>query len=98
MLLGCSIPVVDIGSGPAVARDYAQTAEALGYSHLLAPDHVLGANPTPGQGVFAASAAVAASFNRDFASVRPRMPIMIRSSCSGFLLVALRRSASRPAC
>ena len=69
MLLGCSIPVVDIGTGPAVVRDYAQTAEGLGYSYLLAPDHILGANPTPGEGVFAASAAVAASFNRDYQRV-----------------------------
>jgi alkanesulfonate monooxygenase SsuD/methylene tetrahydromethanopterin reductase-like flavin-dependent oxidoreductase (luciferase family) len=69
MLLGCSIPVVDIGTGPAIVRDYAQAAEGLGYSYLLAPDHVLGANPTPGQGVFAASASVAASFNRDYQRV-----------------------------
>ena len=69
MLFGCSIPVVDIGTSPAVVRDYAQTAEGLGYSYLLAPDHVLGANPTPGQGVFAASASVSASFNRDYQRV-----------------------------
>jgi len=29
MLLGCSFPVVDIGTGPAVVRDYAQAAEGL---------------------------------------------------------------------
>lgn len=69
MLLGCSIPVVDIGTSPAVVRDYAQTAEGLGYAYLLAPDHVLGANPTPGEGTFAASAAVAASFNTDYQRV-----------------------------
>jgi probable F420-dependent oxidoreductase len=69
MLLGCSIPVVDIGTGPAVVRDYAQAAEGLGYSHLLAPDHVLGASPTANQGVFASSAAVAASFNIDYRRV-----------------------------
>jgi probable F420-dependent oxidoreductase len=45
MQLGCSIPVGDIGAGPGVLRDYAQTAEGLGYAHLVAPDHVLGANP-----------------------------------------------------
>jgi probable F420-dependent oxidoreductase len=69
MLLGCSIPVVDIGTGPAVVRAYAQAAEGLGYSHLLAPDHVLGANPTPGEGVFAASAEKAASFNTEYQRV-----------------------------
>src|SRR5215470_3029758 len=45
MQLGASLPVVDIGTGPAVIRDYAQAAEGLGYSYLVAPDHVLGANP-----------------------------------------------------
>jgi probable F420-dependent oxidoreductase len=45
MQLGCSIPVGDIGAGPGVLRDYAQAAEGLGYAHLVAPDHVLGANP-----------------------------------------------------
>jgi hypothetical protein len=45
MQLGCSLPLADIGSGPAVLRDYAQAAEGLGYAHLVAPDHVLGANP-----------------------------------------------------
>ena len=45
MQLGCSLPVGDIGTGPTVLRDYAQAAEGLGYAHLVAPDHVLGANP-----------------------------------------------------
>lgn len=42
--------MADIGTGPAVLRDYAQTAEALGYAHLVAPDHVLGANPSANHG------------------------------------------------
>ena len=69
MLLGCSIPVADIGTGPAVLRDYAQAAEGLGYAHLVAPDHVLGANPAANQGGFASSAATAASFNSDYRRV-----------------------------
>ena len=43
--LGASLPVGDIGTGPAVLRDYAQAAEGLGYDYLVAPDHVLGADP-----------------------------------------------------
>ena len=39
--LGASLPVGDIGTGPAVLRDYAQAAEGLGYDYLVAPDHVL---------------------------------------------------------
>jgi probable F420-dependent oxidoreductase len=45
MQLGASLPVGDIGAGPAVLRDYAQAAEGLGYTYLLGPDHVLGGNP-----------------------------------------------------
>src|SRR5882672_41501 len=50
MQLGASIPVADIGTGPTVLRDYAQAAEGLGYAHLVAPDHVLGANPSADHG------------------------------------------------
>ena len=50
MQLGCSLPVADIGTGPTVVRDYAQAAEELGYAHLVAPDHVLGADPSADHG------------------------------------------------
>jgi probable F420-dependent oxidoreductase len=50
MQLGASLPVVDIGTGSAAIRDYAQAAEDLGYSHLVAPDHVLGVNPAADHG------------------------------------------------
>ncbi len=44
MKLGISLPLVDIKGDPATVRDFAQTAEDLGYRHLAAPDHVLGVN------------------------------------------------------
>jgi probable F420-dependent oxidoreductase len=45
MLLGASLPVGDVGTGPAVVKDYAQTLEGLGFDYIQAPDHVLGGNP-----------------------------------------------------
>jgi probable F420-dependent oxidoreductase len=45
MRIGVVFPQTEIGSDPAVIRDYAQTAEGLGYTHVLVYDHVLGANP-----------------------------------------------------
>ena len=45
MQLGALLPLGDIGGDPSVVRDYAQTAEAIGYHFMEAPDHVLGANP-----------------------------------------------------
>jgi probable F420-dependent oxidoreductase len=43
MDFGVVFPTTQIGSDPAVIRDFAQTAEGLGYRRLLAYDHVLGA-------------------------------------------------------
>lgn len=45
MKIGVVFPQTEFGSDPIAIRDYAQTAEALGYSHILAYDHILGANP-----------------------------------------------------
>ena len=43
MKIGVVFPHQEIGDDPAVIREWAQTAEELGYSHILAYDHVLGA-------------------------------------------------------
>jgi len=43
--IGVVFPQSEIGNDPSVIRDFAQAAEALGYSHLLVYDHVLGAHP-----------------------------------------------------
>ena len=44
MKLGITLPLTDIHGDPPTVRDFAQAAEALGYHHLAAPDHVLGVN------------------------------------------------------
>ncbi len=44
MKLGVVFPQTEITSDPAAVKEYAQAAESLGYNHLLAFDHVLGAN------------------------------------------------------
>ena len=45
MQIGAIFPQTEIGSDPSVVRDFAQTVEGLGYSHILAYDHVIGALP-----------------------------------------------------
>ncbi len=45
MQIGVVFPQTEIGPDPVAVRDYAQAAEGLGYSHLLAYDHVVGADP-----------------------------------------------------
>jgi probable F420-dependent oxidoreductase len=43
MQIGAIFPQTEIGDDPGVIREYAQAVEGLGYSYILAYDHVLGA-------------------------------------------------------
>ncbi len=45
MKIGVVFPQTEIGEDPAMIRDYAQAVEAMGYTHMLAFDSVVGANP-----------------------------------------------------
>jgi probable F420-dependent oxidoreductase len=45
MQIGVVFPQTEIGPAVADVRTYAQRVEELGYAHLLAYDHVLGADP-----------------------------------------------------
>lgn len=45
MRIGAIFPQTEFGNDPIAIRDYAQTAEGLGFSHILAYEHVLGVNP-----------------------------------------------------
>ena len=44
MRVGVVFPQTEIGSDPEVIKEYAQAAEQLGFRHILAYDHVIGAN------------------------------------------------------
>ena len=44
MKIGVVFPQTEIGADPAVVAEFATTAESLEYDHLVAYDHVLGAN------------------------------------------------------
>src|SRR5215211_2904535 len=46
MRFGVVFPQTEIGADPAAVKEYAQTADELGYTHLLVYDHVLGADTT----------------------------------------------------
>ncbi len=50
MKLGVVFPQTEIGPDPAAIREYALTAEGLGYDYLMVYDHVLGANPDRPEG------------------------------------------------
>ncbi|ORV39856.1 LLM class F420-dependent oxidoreductase [Mycobacterium conspicuum] len=50
MRLGVTFPQTELGGDPAVLRTYAQGVEQLGFTHILAYDHVVGADPAVHQG------------------------------------------------
>src|ERR1700732_3181325 len=45
MQYGVVFPQIEFGNDVQAIKDYAQTAEGLGYDYLLVYDHVLGAHP-----------------------------------------------------
>lgn len=45
MNIGVVYPQTEYSNDPEAIREYVQTVEELGYTHILAYDHVLGANP-----------------------------------------------------
>ena len=49
MQVGVVFPQTEIGADPGAVREFAQAAEGLGYKHILAFDHVLGADPSARQ-------------------------------------------------
>lgn len=50
MRIGVVFPQTELGGDPAVLRAYGQGVEQLGFTHILAYDHVVGADPTVHQG------------------------------------------------
>lgn len=50
MRIGVVLPQTEVGGEAAAVRHYAQGVTELGYDHLLAYDHVLGADPRVHQG------------------------------------------------
>jgi probable F420-dependent oxidoreductase len=45
MKIGIVFPQTEFGSDPAALKDYAQTAESVGFNHIVIYEHVLGVNP-----------------------------------------------------
>jgi probable F420-dependent oxidoreductase len=46
MRIGVVFPQTEIGADPTGVNDYAQGVQQMGYEHLMAYDHVLGADPS----------------------------------------------------
>ena len=50
MRIGVVFPQTELGGDPAVVRAYGQRVEELSFTHILAYDHVVGADPSVHQG------------------------------------------------
>ena len=50
MRIGVVFPQTEIGADVGAVRAYAEGVQALGFSHVLAYDHVLGADPAVHEG------------------------------------------------
>ncbi len=46
MKIGAIFPQTEIGPDPGEIKEFARTAEGLGYAHIFIADHVLGADPS----------------------------------------------------
>jgi probable F420-dependent oxidoreductase len=65
MKFGISFPQAEIGTDRIVIRDFAQAAEAMGYSHISVPDHVIQAPTARGP------VAMSVHYTRDFPHHEP---------------------------
>ena len=92
MRIGVIFPQLEIGNDPGVIRAYAEAAQDLGYCHLLAYDHVLGADSTNRPGWCGYT--VAAPFHEPFvlfgylAAVAPRLELV-----TGVIILPQRQTA-----
>jgi alkanesulfonate monooxygenase SsuD/methylene tetrahydromethanopterin reductase-like flavin-dependent oxidoreductase (luciferase family) len=50
MRIGVTFPQTELGGDAGAVRTYGQTVEELGFTHLLAYDHVVGADPEVHEG------------------------------------------------
>ncbi len=96
MKLGVVFPQTEIGEDPAAIRDYARAVEGAGYNHLLAFDHVLGADPArfAGSAVTRAPYTSTSQFHEPFvlfgylAAVAPRLELV-----TGVIILPQRQTA-----
>ena len=63
--MGVVFPQTEIGADPAVVQAYAAAVEELGYRHILAYDHVVGADPSVHKG-WSGSYDIDSSFHEPF--------------------------------
>ena len=91
--IGLILPTTEIGHDFGAVKEYVQTADALGYDHLLAYDHILGADTSHYPG-WTGSYRMEQAFREPFvflayvAAVAPRL-----EPCISVLVLPIRQTA-----
>lgn len=92
MRIGVIFPQTEIGPDRAAIREYATTVDDLGYDHLLAYDHVLGADPEVHQG-WQGPYDVRSTFHEPFALFGYLAAITSLELITGIIILPQRQTA-----
>ncbi len=91
MRIGVVIPQTELGSDPAVLRAYPQRVEELGFAHMLAYDHVVGADTTVHQG-FQGPYDIDSTFHEPFVMLGYLAAITTLELVTGVIILPQRQS------
>lgn len=91
MRIGVVFPQTELGSDPAVLRAYAQRVEELGFTHILAYDHVVGADTTVHQG-FQGPCDIDSTFHEPFVMLGYLAAVTTLELVTGVIILPQRQS------
>ena len=92
MQVGVVFPQTEIGADPGAVRTYAEGVESLGYRHLLAYDHVVGADPAVHEG-WAGPYDVDTTFHEPFVLFGHLSAITTLELVTGIIILPQRQTA-----
>ncbi|WP_297593206.1 LLM class F420-dependent oxidoreductase [Mycobacterium sp.] len=91
MRIGVVFPQTELGSDPAVLRAYAQRVEELGFTHILAYDHVVGADTAVHQG-FQGPYDIDSTFHEPFVMLGYLAAVTTLELVTGVIILPQRQS------
>ena len=92
MQVGVVFPQTEIGADPGAVRAYAEGVESFGYRHLLAYDHVVGADPSVHRG-WAGPYDVATTFHEPFVLFGHLAALTSLELVTGIVILPQRQTA-----
>ena len=92
MRIGVVFPQTELGGDVSALRAYAQGVEQLGFTHVLAYDHVLGADPTVHEG-WAGPYDVSTTFHEPFVMFGYLAAVVSLELVTGIIILPQRQTA-----